>query len=207
MFITFEGIEGSGKTTLLRGVAQSLRANGRDVVETREPGGTPIGDRIRAIFLDRTLRIAPLAEALLLNASRQHLIAEVIEPALRAGRTVLCDRFVDSTLAYQGYGRGLDLTMLSRLSEAATSGRVADVTFFVDIPVAVSRERVARRELDDGHPQDRLDQEDDAFHERVRAGYLELAKADPQRIRVLDGTLAERELLAKALDSLRAVSA
>ena len=207
MFVTFEGIEASGKTTLLRGVAQSLRANGRDVVETREPGGTALGDRVRAIFLDRTLTIAPLAEALLLNASRQHLVDEVIEPALCAGRTVLCDRFVDSTLAYQGYGRGLDLDMLRQLSEAATGGRQADVTLFVDIPVALSRERVALRERYDGHPQDRLDLEDDAFHERVRAGYLELAKVNPQRIQALDGTLPERVLLAKALETLHLVSA
>ena len=207
MFVTFEGIEGSGKTTLLRGVAQSLHATGRDMVETREPGGTLLGDRIRAIFLDRALTIAPFAEALLLNASRQHLMDEVIEPALRAGHTVLCDRFVDSTLAYQGYGRGLDLDMLRQLCEAATGGRRADVTFFVDIPIALSRERVARRERDDGHPQDRLDREDDAFHERVRAGYLALAKANPQRIHVLEGSLPQSALLAKALDALRMVSA
>ena len=207
MFVTFEGIEGSGKTTLLRGVARSLRANGRDVIETREPGGTPLGDRVRAIFLDRTLIIAPLAEALLLNASRQHLMSDVIEPALRAGSIVLCDRFVDSTLAYQGFGRGLDLDMLRQLSEAAAGGRQADMTFFVDIPVALSRERVALRERDDGHPQDRLDREDDAFHERVRAGYLALAKANPQRIQVLDGSLPQPALLTKALDALRMVSA
>jgi dTMP kinase len=207
MFVTFEGIEGSGKTTLLRGVAQSLRANGHEVVETREPGGTPLGDRVRAIFLDRALTIAPLAEALLLNASRQHLMDEVIEPALRAGSTVLCDRFVDSTFVYQGYGRGLDLDMLRQLSEAAAGGRQADMTFFVDISVALSRERVALRERDDGHPQDRLDREDDAFHERVRAGYLALAKANPQRIQVLDGSLPRSALLAKALEALRMVSA
>ncbi len=203
MLITFEGIEGSGKTTLMRGVARSLRAEGRDVIETHEPGGTPVGDRIRGIFLDRSLTIAPLAEALLLNASRQHLIAEVIQPALRTERIVLCDRFIDSTIAYQGFGRGLDLSMLRTLSEAAATGLVPDISYFVDIPVATSRQRVARRERDDGRAQDRLDREDDAFHERVRNGYLELAKADPHRIRLLDGTMAEEQLLREALGALR----
>lgn len=206
MFITFEGIEGSGKTTLLQGVAQALRGSGRDVVQTREPGGTPTGDRIRAIFLESDLRIAPLAEALLLNASRVHLMSEVIEPALRAGRGVLCDRFTDSTLAYQGYGRGLDLAMLRQLCHMATGGRTADLTFFVDIPVALSRERVASRQRAGGASLDRLDREDDAFHERVRAGYLALAAANLSRIRVLDGSLPTDQLVDQALEEMRVLS-
>jgi dTMP kinase len=206
MFITFEGIEGSGKTTLMRGVAQALRAGGRDVVETREPGGTPTGDRIRAIFLESGLQIAPLAEALLLNASRVHLMAEVIEPALRAGSVVLCDRFTDSTLAYQGYARGLDLSMLRQLGDAATDGRTSDLTFFVDIPVALSRDRVAQRQRDSGGSPDRLDRENDAFHERVRAGYLALAAANPRRIVVLHGYLPADRLVSKALEEMRVLS-
>jgi len=205
MFISFEGIEGSGKTTLMRGVGDALRANGRDVLETREPGGTALGERIRAIFLDPQLQVAPLAEALLLCASRQHLITEVIEPSLRAGQTVLCDRFVDSTLAYQGYGRGLDLSMLRQLSDASTGARTPELTFFVDIPVELSRARVAARERDDGRPKDRLDREADAFHERVRGGYIKLAEASPQRIRILDGTRPADRLLKDALDEMRAL--
>jgi len=186
----------------MRGVARALRANGSEVIETREPGGTPVGDRIRAVFLDRTLTIAPLTEALLLNASRQHLVAEVIEPALHAGQIVLCDRFIDSTLAYQGYGRGLDLKMLQALSEAASGGRRPDATFFVDIPVRLSRERVAQREREDGRMRDRIDREDDAFHERVRIGYADIAKADPVRVRTLAGSLPENEVLGAALAAL-----
>ncbi|MBV9402372.1 MAG: dTMP kinase [Candidatus Eremiobacteraeota bacterium] len=204
MFITFEGIEGSGKTTLMHAVVGALRKQRRAVVKTHEPGGTPVGDRIRAIFLDRALTISPLAEALLLNASRAHLVAEVIEPALQRGQIVLCDRFIDSTLAYQGYGRGLDLSMLHNLSDTAARGRLPDVTFFVDISVALSRERVASRERADGQAQDRLDREDDAFHERVRGGYLELARSNQERIHVLDGTMPQAQLAASAVEALQA---
>ena len=206
MFITFEGIEGSGKTTLMHGIAQSIRAAGRDVVETREPGGTQTGDRIRAIFLEPDLQIAPLAEALLLNASRVHLITEVIEPALSAGQVVLCDRFIDSTLAYQGYGRGLDIEMLRQMCDAATGGRNPDLTLFVDIPVALSRARVALRQRENGGTRDRLDLQDDAFHERVRAGFLSLAKENLKRIHVLDGGTPVDKLLAQALEEVRVVS-
>lgn len=206
MFITFEGIEGSGKTTLMRSVAEALRAEGREVVETREPGGTRTGDRIRTIFLELDLQIAPLAEALLLNASRVHLMAEVIEPSLRAGAAVLCDRFTDSTLAYQGYGRGLDLRILRQLCNAATNGRSPDMTLFVDIPVALSRERVAQRQREDGGARDRLDREPDDFHERVRGGYLALACEGSGRIRVLDGRSSVDKLLAQAIQEMRTLS-
>ena len=198
MFVTFEGIEGSGKSTLLSGVAARLRANGRDPLVTREPGGTPVGDAIRGLFLNRSSSVAPLTEALLVNAARAQHVADVIEPALATGRTVLCDRFVDSTLAYQGYGRGLDRVALQAMCDLATAGIVPDLTFLLDVPVAVSRLRTRAR----GRDADRLEAEDDAFHERVRAGFLELARGP--RHRVLDGRLDPDALLAEAMRALTA---
>ena len=202
MFISFEGIEGSGKSTLLSGVADALRAMEVPLVLTREPGGTEIGDRIRAIFLEMPTRIEPFAEALLLNASRTHLVSQVIEPALQEGMTVLCDRFTVSTLAYQGFGRGLGLEMLEPLCDAATLGLRPDLTLLIDIPVALSRERL--RERSGGG--DRIEREADDFHERVRAGYLEIAAANPDRIRLLDGNVAPSELLLEALQALSEVA-
>ena len=198
MFVTFEGIEGSGKSTLLSGVAARLRANGRDPLVTREPGGTPVGDAIRGLFLNRSSSVAPLTEALLVNAARAQHVADVIEPALATGRTVLCDRFVDSTLAYQGYGRGHDRAALQAMCDLATAGIVPDLTFLLDVPVAVSRLRTRAR----GRDADRLEAEDDAFHERVRAGFLELARGP--RHRVLDGRLDPDALLAEAMRALTA---
>lgn len=206
MFISFEGIEGCGKSTLMNGLADALRAMDVPLVTTREPGGTEVGDRIRAIFLESTGRIEPFAEALLINASRTHLVAHVIEPALEEGMTVLCDRFIDSTLAYQGYGRGLALEMLEPLCDAATLGLRPDLTFLIDIPVAVSRQRVSSRSTAGAHHPDRMEREDDEFHERVRQGYLELAQSDSERIRVLDGTVAASELLLVALQELMEVA-
>ena len=205
MFITFEGIEGCGKSTLLNGVADALRAMEVPLVTTREPGGTDIGNRIRDIFLHAPGRIEPFAEALLINASRTHLVSQVIEPALEEGMTVLCDRFTDSTLAYQGYGRGLQLEMLGPLCDAATLGLHPDVTILIDIPVELSRQRVSGRTASEAKHEDRMDKQSTDFYERVRNGYLELAKAEPQRIRVLDGSVSESELLLAALQELTAI--
>lgn len=207
MFITFEGIEGCGKSTLLKGVADALRAMEIPLVTTREPGGTDIGNRVRDIFLHAPGRIEPFAEALLINASRTHLVSQVIEPALEEGMTVLCDRFTDSTLAYQGYGRGLQLDMLKPLCDAATLGLHPDLTLLIDIPVELSRERVLSRTASDTKHEDRMDRQSEEFYKRVRAGYLELAKVEPDRIRVLDGTVSESELLLEALQTLTAFSA
>jgi dTMP kinase len=195
MFIAIEGIEGSGKSTLLLALAERLRMGGHGVVATREPGGTPVGDAIRKIFLDRRQQIEPLTEALLVNAARAQHVAEVIRPALAQGRMLLCDRFVDSTLAYQGYGRGLDLGSLRRLCETATGGLEADLVLVVDVPVAVARSRMRERV-----ESDRIESEDDAFHERVRRGFLELARSP--RHRVLDGTRPVDELVAQAVSEL-----
>ncbi|MGC1381968.1 MAG: dTMP kinase [Candidatus Baltobacteraceae bacterium] len=195
MFVTIEGIEGSGKSTLLEGLAQRLRAGGRDVVVTREPGGTPFGDAVRAIFLDRSRSIDPLAEAFLVNAARAQHVAEVILPALQLERTVLCDRFTDSTIAYQGYGRGLALDLLRPLCETATGGIQPDLVLLLDVPVAVARGRLRERS-----ESDRIESEGDAFHERVRAGFLELAR-QPRHL-VLDGTLPAERLVAQAFQAL-----
>jgi dTMP kinase len=192
VFITIEGIEGSGKSTLLEGLAERLRKEGRDVVATREPGGTPAGDAIRAIFLDRNLTVEPLTEAFLVNAARAQHVADVIRPALAAGRTVLCDRFTDSTLAYQGYGRGLDLTMLRALCDAAAGSLNPNLTLLVDLPVPLARSRLQARSGN----LDRIESQDDAFHQRVRMGFLALAQLPHYRI--LDGTLNEADLLERA---------
>lgn len=196
MFVTVEGIEGSGKSTLLAGLAPRLRSHGRAVLVTREPGGTPVGDAIRAIFLDRPIPIAPLTEALLVNAARSQHVTDAVRPALAAGSLVLCDRFVDSTLAYQGYGRGVDLTFLQALCEAATGGLKPDLTFLLDIPVDLSRRRTGAR----GGTIDRLEAEGDLFHEHVRRGFLDIAQS--ARHCVLDGTRAPDELLEVALREL-----
>jgi len=203
VLISFEGIEGSGKSTLIATLASDLRNRQIDIRVTREPGGTPLGDRIRSIFLyDADLTIDPLAEALLINASRAQLVAEVISPALRAGTMVLCDRFFDATIAYQGFGRGLDVEMLLELSLSATRRIVPDLTFLLDLPVERSRERLHERGTSD-----RLERESLEFHDRVRAGYLQLAQRF-ERIVVLDATLAPEVLAAeasRAIESRRVV--
>jgi dTMP kinase len=191
MFVTIEGIEGSGKSTLQAGLANHLNAIGREAVVTREPGGTPVGDAIRELFLHRGFAMGALTETLLVNAARAQHVVDVIGPALAAGRTVLCDRFVDSTIAYQGYGRGLDVQLLELLCTSATGGLKPDVTFLLDVPVELSRRRMQAKRPD------RLEAEDDAFHERVRRGFLEIA-ASSARYRVLDGALGAQELLFRA---------
>ena len=198
MFLTVEGIEGSGKSTLLGGLADRLRSRGREIFVTREPGGTPVGDAIRALFLDRSVSIAPLTEALLVNAARAQHVADRIRPELAAGHIVLCDRFVDSTLAYQGYGRGVDLQVLHGLCDAATGGLEPDLTFVLDLSVETSRRRTGSR----GGPVDRLEAENDGFHQRVRDGFLELARGP--RYCVLDAMLPQDELLARALSEVDA---
>jgi dTMP kinase len=198
MFFTVEGIEGSGKSTLLGGLSDRLRSRGLEIFATREPGGTPIGDDIRALFLERSVEIAPLTEALLVNAARAQHVADRIRPELAAGRIVLCDRFVDSTLAYQGYGRGVDLALLQELCDAATGGLSPALTLLCDVPVETSRSRTRTR----GRPADRLESEDDAFHHRVRDGFLALARG--ARYCVLDGTLSPEEVLERALHAVDA---
>lgn len=178
MFITFEGPEGSGKSTQVRLLAGYLRDLGLAVEDTREPGGTSIGDQIRDVVHDTAnTAMSPTAEMLLYSASRAQLIAEVINPALSSGKIILCDRYADSTMAYQGYGRGLDREMLTTLTKIATGGLVPDLTLLLDLDVG----RGLSRRRNQGDEMNRLDLEAIAFHERVRAGYLALAAAEPER--------------------------
>ena len=202
MFISFEGIEGSGKSTLASAVERALRAAGYEVVVTREPGGTPAGDAVRRIFLQPDLAIGPRTELLLINASRAQLVADVIAPALARGAVVLCDRYVHSTLAYQGYGRGLPLDLVRSVCDAATGGVMPDLTLLVDVSVEVSRSRLASR----GNGADRVEQEDGEFHRRVREGFLELARHDP-RVVALDGDRPPEAVVDAAMAALSAVIA
>jgi dTMP kinase len=197
MFVVVEGIEGSGKSTLLSGLAEWLRDEGHEPLVTFEPGGTPAGSAIREFFLNRSIAIGPLTEAFLVNAARAQHVADEIRPALEAGRIVVCDRFTDSTLAYQGYGRGIDLDVLGKLCELATGGLAPDIVFVVDVPVQVALARMQTR----AEAPDRIEAEGAAFHERVRQGFLELARSP--RHRVLDGTLAPQPLLEQAIGALR----
>lgn len=183
-FITIEGPEGAGKTTQATRLEATLRARGVAVVGTREPGGTALGERIRALLLTSTgSPIDPLADALLFNAARRQLVEEVIEPALSGGTSVICARFADSTRAYQGHGGGLPIGELQALEEIATGGLVPDLTLLLDLPVEIGLARKA--------PDDRTRFESDfdvAFHRRVRNGFLEMAVAEPGRFVVLDAT-------------------
>jgi dTMP kinase len=172
-------------------------------VLTREPGGTPLGDRVRALFLDPAFDIDPVTETFLLNASRAALVREVLRPALARGRTVLCDRFTDATLAYQGFGRGLDLHMLRELCAAATGGLTPDVTLLLDVPVETALARLREREQGAG---DRVEQERMEFHQRVAQGYLALARSTA-RFAVLDATLSAGDLAERAWTALRAARA
>jgi dTMP kinase len=200
VFITFEGIEAAGKSTLIAALSDDLRARGENVLVTREPGGTPFGDRIRQIWLDPASEgLDPMAEALLISSARAQHVARVIAPAARRGDTILCDRFFDATIAYQGFGRGLDVEMLLELSLLATSRIAPDLTFLLDIPVDVSLARVLAR-----GGADRFEREDTAFHERVREGYQDLVKRFAHRFVVLDGTRPPAALVAAARDAIDA---
>jgi dTMP kinase len=196
-FVTVEGIEGCGKSTLVAGLSERLRGSGKEIIVTREPGGTRTSDAIRGVFLEPGLDIAPLTEAFLVNAARAQHVLERIGPALAGGALVVCDRFVDSTLAYQGYGRGVDLGLLGRLCEVATGGLVPDITLVLDLPVPISRRRLAVR----AGLSDRMELEDEAFHERVREGFLTLARSSP-RYHVIDAAKTERAVLEEALAAL-----
>lgn len=191
-FITFEGPEGSGKTTQLRLLATWLQAQGYDVTTTREPGGTRIGDGIRALLLDPTYtEMRPETEILLFSAARAQIVGQIIRPQLARGGIVLCDRFADSTLAYQGYGRQLDLAMLRQITAFATGDLTPDLTFCLDLPVA---EGLRRKRGGDQAEWNRMEQEQLAFHERVRRGFLKLAAAEPTRWLVLDATQAVADI-------------
>lgn len=183
MFITFEGIDGSGKSTQMTLLAEALEKSGYLVVITRDPGGTPVGQELRQILLHHPGFVAPWCELFLYLADRAQHVAEVIQPALHAGKIVLCDRYLDSTLAYQGGGRGLPLMEIRQMNALATQGLLPDKTFLLDAPVPVLLHRAKNR----SHA-DRLEQETLDFYENVRRQYLQLAQEEPQRFAILDAT-------------------
>ncbi|MCS7068824.1 MAG: dTMP kinase [Meiothermus sp.] len=188
LFLTFEGPEGAGKTTQTRLLAAWLEAQGYPVVQTREPGGTRLGQAIRGLLLHQEAMCAE-AEYLLYSADRAEHMQTLIRPALLKGQVVLCDRWLDSSLAYQGYGRGLDLGWLHQVAQGATQGVKPHKTFLFDLPPEVGLQRFEGR--------DRLEREPLEFHRRVRQGYLELARAEPERFVVLDATQTPEALQAR----------
>ncbi|HUK63006.1 MAG TPA: dTMP kinase [Dongiaceae bacterium] len=190
LFVTFEGGEGSGKSTQVALLAARLRSLGHDPLVTREPGGTALAEGIRTLLLDPAHRPGALSEALLLIAARADLVAQVIRPALASGRIVLSDRYTDSTLAYQGGGRGLDPELLAGWNRVATGGLVPDLTLLFDLDPAIGLERRGRA----ASATNRLDRETVDFHRRVRARYLELAAREPERFVVIDAGRAAPEL-------------
>lgn len=189
-FITFEGGDGTGKSTQVKALERYLAARGRSFVSTREPGGTPLGNLIRQALLEvGDQPIGSPTELFLYLADRAQHVRDVILPALESGKIVLCDRYTDSTLAYQGYGRGIDLKVLPELNRIADHGVKPDLTILFDCPVEIGLSRIARRlaEHDVGTGRkDRFDSEKADFHEKVRAGFLALARAEPDRFRIID---------------------
>lgn len=190
-FITFEGPEGAGKSTQAARLRAFLLENGVEVVSAREPGGTKVGEAIRGVLQYNEAGEPPVpeAEVLLFEASRAQLVRQVFLPALERGAWVVSDRFADSTSAYQGYGRGFGVATLGEINRFATGGRMPDMTFLLDLDVAEGMRRVASRAEKVRY--DRIEAEELAFHEKVRAGYLELAKAEPGRFRVIDASRGE----------------
>ena len=189
MFITLEGIEGSGKTTQIQTIVRVLTDAGLDCLTTREPGGTPIGSQIRSVLLNPDNRaLAPTAEMLLYMADRVQHLDTVIRPALSAGKVVVCDRYFDATLVYQGYARGLDRDMINRLHQLSCSGLMPDFTLLLDLPPEIGLDRAwSRIHSDDAHAREsRFEAEALAFHQRVRDGYLDLARREPQRFVIID---------------------
>ena len=184
IFVTLEGGEGSGKTTQSRRIIAHLRSRGREVLETREPGGTEAGELIRDILLHRVATLSPRAELALYLASRAQLAEEILRPSLEGGVDVVCDRFIDSSVAYQGGGRALGVATVERMNDWATAGVSPDLTFFFDVPPATGLGRRQGR-AGGGESLDRIEREALEFHERVRAAYLEIAQREPDRFHVI----------------------
>ena len=209
-FVTFEGGDGSGKTTQIRALENYLTSRGKSCVVTREPGGTELGAMLRRVLLEAGgAPIVPSSELFLYLADRAQHVGEVIRPAVAAGKIILCDRFTDSTLAYQGYGRGIELALLRQFNSVADNGTRPDLTLLLDCPVDVGLGRTANRQKQsqsDAPKEDRFEREKLEFHERVRAGFLDLARQEPKRFRVVDASrpaeevsLAIRTIVDKAM--------
>lgn len=191
LFITFEGTEGSGKTTHIHRLTEDLTKAGHRVKKTREPGGTGIGDQIRTILLDvNNSQLFPTSELMLYAASRAQHVGQKIIPALKTGTIVVSDRFADASVAYQGYGRELDLTLIQQLNAMATNGLQPDLTFLLDLPIEIGLQRATASR----HNLDRIERETLEFHHRVRTGYLAVAKAEPDRVQVVNATQSVDEI-------------
>lgn len=199
IFITMEGPDGSGKTTALKEIAKQLAAvTDQQVVSTREPGGSPIAEKIRDIILDPAhTAMDARTEALLYAASRRQHLVEKVLPVLEAGNIVLCDRFVDSSIAYQGYARGIGEAGIFQINDFATDGKEPDLTLYIDVPAEVGLDRIQKSATRENN---RLDQEKLAFHEKVRDGYLAVAQANPDRIVTIDGTQTPEEVVAQCME-------
>jgi len=198
IFITFEGIDGCGKSTQLRLLASELRVRGLKVVATREPGGTPLGQKLRAALLDVQEQVDPLAELFVFAADRAQHVRKHLLPALAAEQIVLSDRYADATLAYQGSGRGFEPGLSQEIVQLATGGLQPDLTLLFDLSVAESAVRTRRRVA--AKNTDRLDIEDAEFHTRVRNAYLEIAKANPERVRIIDARGSVQETHGAVMD-------
>jgi dTMP kinase len=199
LFITFEGVEGSGKTTQIRRLKRYLTQKGVPCKVTREPGGCPIGEKVRKILLDPDHReMVPLSELLLYEASRAQHVKEVIEPLLKRGVTVLCDRFSDATIAYQGFGRKLDLGLIQRFNRLSTQRIKPDITFLLDCPSDMGLKRaIQRNQTLKKEKEERFEREKIQFHHRVRRGYLSIAKQEPHRVKVIDTRQGEEKTFEK----------
>ena len=196
LFITFEVADGCGKTTQMKLLAEYLTNSGRDVLLTREPGGKGLGEKVREILLNYDGDVSDRCESFLFLADRAQNIDIIVNPAVKEGKIVLCDRHIDSTVAYQGYGRGLDIERINMLNNLATNGKKPDLTFVFDIDVETSMQRV-------GKEKDRMESAGKEFHNRVRFGYLELAKQEPDRIKVLDATRSIEEIHDDVIDVIK----
>ncbi len=202
LFVTFEGGEGSGKSTAIKSLVDKLQKEGYEIVLTREPGGTPISEQIRDVILNKeNTAMDPVTEALLYAASRRQHVEEKVRPALREGKIVLCDRFLDSSLAYQGGARGLGMDLILKINEPAINGLWPDVTIFFDLKPEVG---LARINANSNREVNRLDVEKMEFHQKVRASFLELAERYPDRYVIIDASKTPEEVAEEAYDALKA---
>ena len=198
LFITFEGPDGCGKTTQMKLLAEYFEKKGKEVVLTREPGGKGLGEKVREILLNYDGEVSDRCESFLFLADRGQNIDIIVNPAVKEGKIVLCDRHIDSTVAYQGYGRGLNIDRINMLNNLATNGKKPDLTLVFDVDVETSMKRV-------GKEKDRMESAGIDFHNRVRKGYLELAKQEPKRIKVLDATKSIEEIHKDVINILAEV--
>lgn len=198
LFITFEGPDGCGKTTQMKLLAEYFEKKGKEVVLTREPGGKGLGEKVREILLNYDGEVSDRCESFLFLADRAQNIDIIVNPAVKKGKIVLCDRHIDSTVAYQGYGRGLNIDRINMLNNLATNGKKPDLTLVFDVDVETSMKRV-------GKEKDRMESAGIDFHNRVRKGYLELAKQEPKRIKVLDATKSIEEIHKDVINILAEV--